>query len=92
MKFLSSRTSRVLVPVSSQRDKPAGSLDTFFSSTAPSKGSSGKKSPLKTSHARVNESDDDDDGDDDDDIVVSSLSKYKSKQKEASRRDSRDSG
>jgi len=75
-----------LVPASSQRDSLASSLDNFFSSTVPTKGTSGKKSPRKSS-AQFNESDDDDD-----EIVVSSLSKYKSKQKETSRRDSQNSG
>ena len=82
-------TFTILVPASSQRETLSNSLDTFFSSTVPSKGSSNKKSPRKTP-ARVNESDDDDD--DDDGVVVSSFAKYKSKQKETSRRDSRDSG
>ena len=82
----------ILVPASSQRDSLANSLDNFFSSTVPSKGSSGKKSPRKT-HAQVHDSDDDDDdGDDDDDIVVSSLSKFKSKRKEPAKKDSSDSG
>ena len=81
------------VPVSAHRGSLASSLDNFFSSTVPSKESSGKKSPRRTlSH--FNDSDDDDD-DDEDDIVVSSLSRSKSKQKEKSstgRKSSVDSG
>ena len=71
-----------------QRGSIASSLDNFFSSSVPSKDSSGKKSPRKTL-AQFNDSDDDDDGDDDDDeIMVSSLSRSKLKQKGKSSTDS----
>ena len=82
--------------MSSQRESIASSLDNFFSSTVPSKESSSKKSPRKPSLATFNDSDDDDDDDDDDeDEIVSSLSRFKSKQKDKSsgdRRTSTDSG
>ena len=73
------------MPVSSQRGSISSSLDNFFSSTVPSKESSGKKSPRKTL-SQFNDSDDDDDDDDDDgdEIVSSSLSRSKLKQKEKS--------
>ena len=64
------------------------SLDNFFSS---SKDANNRK-PVRKTSARVNEVDDNDDDDDEDDIVVSSSSKHKSRQKEAPRKDSRDSG
>jgi len=72
--------------VSSQGGSITSSLDNFFSSTVPSKESSGKKSPRRT-QSQFNDSDDDnddDDDDDDDEIVVSSLSRSKSKQKQKS--------
>ena len=69
-----------------KRETFSDSLDNFFS---PSKDANNKK-PLRKTSARVNKDDDNDD--DDDDIVVSSSSKHKSRQKEATRKDSRDSG
>jgi len=81
---LSRKSPTSTLPVSSQRGSISSSLDNFFSSTAPSKESSGKKSPRKTL-SQFNDSDDDDDDDDDDDeIVSSSLSRSKLKQKEKS--------
>ena len=71
-----------------KRETFSDSLDNFFSS---SKGANNKK-PLRKTSVRVNEDDDNDDDDDDDDIVVSSSSKHKSRQKEAPRKDSCDSG
>ena len=69
-----------------KRETFSDSLDNFFSS---SKDANNRK-PVRKTSARVNEVDDNDD--DDDDIVVSSSSKHKSRQKEAPRKDSRDSG
>ena len=69
-----------------KRETFSDSLDNFFSS---SKDANNKK-PVRKTSARVNEVDNNDD--DDDDIVVSSSSKHKSRQKEAPRKDSRDSG
>ena len=71
-----------------KRETFSDSLDNFFSSSK----DANNKNPLRKTSARANEVDDNDDDDEDDDIVVSSSSKYKSKQKEAPRKDSRDSG
>ncbi|XP_044172154.1 IQ domain-containing protein E-like isoform X5 [Acropora millepora] len=84
---LTRKSPATAVSAPPKRETFSDSLDNFFSS---SKDANNKK-PVRKTSVRVNEDDDNDDDDDDDDIVVSSSSKHKSRQKEAPRKDSRDS-